>query len=266
MSSTRSHAATQSKGKEISKAPSPPCESKHEVISDEKETQRDKDILKAMDVISKTFKNIYNPQITTEDHQQTPNTKMLIILLELIEKLRIIDRLGFGNENQRVVAVIGNKDTIDEEPTYQELEAHYLYIAKIQEVIPPTGEATGPKSEFINDTYVVEHGDSNTNPDSSDMRNNEGEVNQDEAKFQEGRALLDSLIKNMKLKIDESKRFDKELKNGNTSLATKLERYKDMKRVKDAKFECEKSYGLLEEHKINSEKSLDAYELKVQDF
>ncbi|GKD57548.1 reverse transcriptase domain-containing protein, partial [Tanacetum coccineum] len=105
-------------------------------------------------------------------------------------------------------------------------------------------------------------GDSNTNPDLSDMRNNEGEVNQDEAKFQEGRALIDLLIKNMKLKIDESKRFDKELKNGNTSLATKLERYKDMKRVKDAKFECEKSYGLLEEHKINSEKSLDAYELK----
>ncbi|GKC39612.1 hypothetical protein Tco_1051996 [Tanacetum coccineum] len=52
----------------------------------------------------------------------------------------------------------------------------------------------------------------------------------------------------------------------NTSLETELERYKDMKCVKEAEFECAKAYGLLEEHKIKSEKSLDSYELKVHDF
>ncbi|GJU72715.1 hypothetical protein Tco_1264120 [Tanacetum coccineum] len=40
----RSHAATQSKGKEIDKAPSPPSESDHKVFSDEEETPRDKEI------------------------------------------------------------------------------------------------------------------------------------------------------------------------------------------------------------------------------
>ncbi|GJY81561.1 hypothetical protein Tco_0494312 [Tanacetum coccineum] len=58
---SRSHAATRSKGKEIAKAPSPPFEFEHEVVSDEEETQRDKEIQKAMVLISKTSKNIYKP-------------------------------------------------------------------------------------------------------------------------------------------------------------------------------------------------------------
>ncbi|GKC33814.1 hypothetical protein Tco_1046198 [Tanacetum coccineum] len=99
---------------------------------------------------------------------------------------------------------------------------------------------------------------------SSDMSNNEREVDQDEAKFQEERALLASLIENMKLEIDESKRINKQLKKANTSLGKELERYQDMKCVKDVEFDCAKAYGLLEEHRINSEKSLDAYKLKEE--
>ncbi|GJX58808.1 hypothetical protein Tco_0290198 [Tanacetum coccineum] len=78
----------------------------------------------------------------------------------------------------------------------------------------------------------------------------------------EERALLALLIKNMKLEFDESKKINKSLKKANTSLATELERYKDMKCVKEAKLECAKAFGLLEEHRIEYEKSLDAYELK----
>ncbi|GJR24568.1 hypothetical protein Tco_0973095 [Tanacetum coccineum] len=39
---SRSHAATQSKGKEIDKAPSPPSESNHKVFSDEEEKRRNR--------------------------------------------------------------------------------------------------------------------------------------------------------------------------------------------------------------------------------
>ncbi|GJV73136.1 hypothetical protein Tco_1493131 [Tanacetum coccineum] len=109
-------------------------------------------------------------------------------------------------EETRVQLSAEQKDWIldsDEEPTDQELEASYLYMAKIKEVIPTAYEAIGPvfdkepleqvhnndeynvfskekehheQPESINDTYVVEHGDSHTTPDSSDKNNNEGEV------------------------------------------------------------------------------------------
>ncbi|GJS33867.1 hypothetical protein Tco_0532249 [Tanacetum coccineum] len=32
----------------------------------------------------------------------------------------------------------------DDEPTYQELKTHYMYMTKIQEVIPAVDEDTGP--------------------------------------------------------------------------------------------------------------------------
>nr|GEW33303.1 hypothetical protein [Tanacetum cinerariifolium] len=72
-SSTRSYATTRSKGKEIAKAPSPPSELEHEVVSDEEETQKDKEIQRAMKLIFKTFKNIYKPIIN--NLRTSPYTK-----------------------------------------------------------------------------------------------------------------------------------------------------------------------------------------------
>ncbi|GJV89538.1 hypothetical protein Tco_1533476 [Tanacetum coccineum] len=98
----------------------------------------------------------------------------------------------------------------NEEPTDQELEAHYMYMAKIPEVIPAADEGTRPvfdkepmeqvhtndeydvfvmenehpeQPESINDSYVVKQCDSNTTPDSSNMSNNGGEADHDEQKF-----------------------------------------------------------------------------------
>nr|GEY01332.1 hypothetical protein [Tanacetum cinerariifolium] len=119
----------------------------------------------------------------------------------------------------------------EDKPTDQELKSHYMYMAKIQEVILDVDEDTGPiydneslenvhksdeynvfsnerqhtdQPESINDTYVVKKVDSNITPDSLYMSNYGGEVDQDDAQEDE-HALLASLIKNMKLKIDESK-------------------------------------------------------------
>ncbi|GJY21584.1 hypothetical protein Tco_0394150 [Tanacetum coccineum] len=89
-------------------------------------------------------------------------------------------------------------------PGYNELEAHYMYMAKIQEVIPSADEDTGP----IFDKEPSETIDSNITPASSDMCNDEGKVDQDNAQEDEG-ALLASSIQKMKLKIDEAKRLIK---------------------------------------------------------
>ncbi|GKD76007.1 hypothetical protein Tco_1334289 [Tanacetum coccineum] len=89
--------------------------------------------------------------------------------------------------------------------------------------------------EYVNDTYLVEQGYRNTTPDSSDMNNDGGKADQDDAKEKE-HALLASLIENMKREIDERKQMNKCLKAKNTSLGRELERYQDMKCVKYAKF------------------------------
>ncbi|GJR48496.1 hypothetical protein Tco_0469250 [Tanacetum coccineum] len=73
MSSTRSQAATRSKGKEIARAPSPPPESKHEVVSDEEDTPRDKEIAKLIALISTSFKKIYKP--TNNNPRISSNTR-----------------------------------------------------------------------------------------------------------------------------------------------------------------------------------------------
>ncbi|GKC15528.1 hypothetical protein Tco_1012310 [Tanacetum coccineum] len=107
--------------------------------------------------------------------------------------------------------------------------------------------------ESVNDTYLVKQGDSNTTHDSSNMSNDGGEADQDDAKEKE-RVLLASLIENMKREIDERKRMNKSLDASNKILdasnkllRTKLERYNNVKYVKDVEYECAKAYGLLED-------------------
>ncbi|GJY69372.1 integrase, catalytic region, zinc finger, CCHC-type containing protein [Tanacetum coccineum] len=69
----------------------------------------------------------------------------------------------------------------------------------------------------VNDTYMVEKGDTNTSSDSSDMSNNGRKANQDDDLAKE-RELLASLIKQMKHEIDESKQNNKSLESANKAL------------------------------------------------
>ncbi|GKA75787.1 hypothetical protein Tco_0782165 [Tanacetum coccineum] len=91
-------------------------------------------------------------------------------------------------------------DDTDDEPKDQELESHYMYMEKIQEVIPDAADNFEPiydteplqkvhnsdddynvfanerqhlkQHKYDNDTYLMEQGNTNIIPDSSDMSNN----------------------------------------------------------------------------------------------
>nr|GEX54212.1 hypothetical protein [Tanacetum cinerariifolium] len=174
---TRSHATTRNKGKEIAKPITPLSESASEEDSDPEQAQRDKDMQKKLALI------------TRNDNQSGQ----------------------FGS--QRTVNVVGVKENVgkkgvplqakqsdwladtDEEIDEQEFEAHYSYMAKIQEV--PTADSVTDfeplehvqndagynlfsnaiqhfeQSESINKTCVVETDDSNVIPDSPDMCDND---------------------------------------------------------------------------------------------
>ncbi|GKG36134.1 hypothetical protein Tco_0443812, partial [Tanacetum coccineum] len=99
-------------------------------------------------------------------------------------------------------------DTDDDEPGDQELEAHYMYMAHIQEVTLDAADNSGPifdteplqkvqndndnynvfandrerpvQPEFVNETYMEEQGDTNITIDSMDMSTNGETVYQDD--------------------------------------------------------------------------------------
>ncbi|GJS30696.1 hypothetical protein Tco_0491316 [Tanacetum coccineum] len=120
----------------------------------------------------------------------------------------------------------------DDEPDKQELEAHYMYMAKIQEVLTHFEQP-----ESINDTYVVETVDSNVIPDSSYMCDNEGTTDQNVDEPENECVLLASLIANFKLDLDENKKSQKQLKKANTSLTHELDKSKQdlVKNIQDLK-------------------------------
>ncbi|GJR86119.1 hypothetical protein Tco_0210130, partial [Tanacetum coccineum] len=102
----------------------------------------------------------------------------------------------------------------------------FYYIEPMAEV-PYTAEYTvfavekqhTEQLEFPNDSYVMEKDDSNVTPNSSDMSDDGGKVDQDVKKE---RVLLASLIKDLKADIDENKKNQKQLKKANTSLTQEI--------------------------------------------
>ncbi|GJX28217.1 putative reverse transcriptase domain-containing protein [Tanacetum coccineum] len=139
---------------------------------------------------------------------------------------------------------------MDEEIDEQELEAHYSFMAKIQEV--PTADSGtdtelleqvqydteynvfanerqhSEQPESISNTCVVEKVDSNVIPDSPDMCDNDIQTDQNAVECDDERVALANLIANLKLDVDKNKMIQKQLKKANTSLAHELKECKSI--------------------------------------
>nr|GEV67350.1 hypothetical protein [Tanacetum cinerariifolium] len=144
------------------------------------------------------------------------------------------------------------RDDTDDESEDQELEAHYIYIAQIQEVSLDaaynsepifdseplqkvsnddnynvfTIESEHPKqSKSVHDTYPIEQDEHNVIIDSLDMSYNRQHIDQDDDNdddLSNERELLASLIEKLKCKIDDSKNRIKFLESSNKVLVDKL--------------------------------------------
>ncbi|GJR04857.1 hypothetical protein Tco_0527841 [Tanacetum coccineum] len=104
----------------------------------------------------------------------------------------------------------------DEEIDEQELEAHYSYMAKIQEV--PNADS-GTDAEPLE---LLETGDSNVTPDSPDMCDNDIQDDQNDVECDDERVALANLIANLKLDVDENKKIQKQLKKAKATLTQEL--------------------------------------------
>ncbi|GJX88469.1 hypothetical protein Tco_0340483 [Tanacetum coccineum] len=116
---------------------------------------------------------------------------------------------------------------MDEEIDEQELEAHYSFMAKIQEVLPEESSSTdqpleqvqthdennvfanerrhSEQSESINDSYVLEKDDSYVTPDSSNICNNDNQENKTILKqLKKANASLTQELEKCKTNLDET--------------------------------------------------------------
>ncbi|GJY50250.1 hypothetical protein Tco_0441097, partial [Tanacetum coccineum] len=183
-SSTRSNASTKFKGKEIAKPITPSSKSTFEKDSDLDQAQRDKDMQKNLALIAKYFKKLYKPtnnNLGTSSNSRNKN-------VDTTPRYKNDNQTRqFGN--QRTVTVADARETIgsqpkrakdytyhkekmllckqaekgvplqaeqadwledtDEEIDEQELEAHYGFMAKIQEVLPLELDSTAEPLEQL---------------------------------------------------------------------------------------------------------------------
>nr|GFA42815.1 hypothetical protein [Tanacetum cinerariifolium] len=215
------------------------------------------EIDKLMALISLSFKKIYKP--TNNNLRTSSNTYRANQ-----DNSPRISR-GTGYDNQRIVNVAGARETIeqadwrddtDNELEDQELEAHYMYMAQIQEVTPVATDSFGP----IFDTEPLQKIDQNDDDD--DLANE--------------RDLLASLVEKLKCEIDDNKNRNKFLETSNKVLVDKLKDLKkfqaeldkrnDVKYASKVEINCAKAKGDLISYKMESLKSFNKYTQKINDL
>nr|GEZ51541.1 hypothetical protein [Tanacetum cinerariifolium] len=199
------------------------------MVAEDDETSKDNEIDKLMALISLSFKKIYKP--TNNNLRTSSNTSR-------------------ANQDNSPRINRGTGDDTDDELKDQELEAHYMYMAQLQEVSPDAVDSgsifdTKPvqkvstddyynvfaieskhleQSESIHDTYPLEQDEHNVIIDSLDMSYDREQIDQndDNADLVNERELLASLIKKLKCEIDDSKNRNKFLETSNKVLVEKL--------------------------------------------
>ncbi|GKE74049.1 hypothetical protein Tco_1536090, partial [Tanacetum coccineum] len=146
--------ATRNRGKAIVNSFAPIYDQEPATVTEDDEMSKEKEIDKLMALISLSFKKMYKP--TNNNLRTSSNTSRANQ-----DNSPRINR-GTGYDNQRTVNVAGARENVeeagfqlnaeqadwrddtDDEPDNQELEAHYMYMAQIQEVNLDAADNSGP--------------------------------------------------------------------------------------------------------------------------
>ncbi|GJS85259.1 hypothetical protein Tco_0751800 [Tanacetum coccineum] len=244
------------RGKAIVNSSAPIYDQEPATVTEDDEMSKEKEIDKLMALISLSFKKIYKP--TNNNLQTSSNTVELIkiILQESTEELDYHkEKMLLCKQEEAGVQLNAEqadwKDDTDDEFDDQELEAHYMYMAQIQEVTPDAAENSGPiidaepfhkvqnnkdnynvfaienahleQPESVNDIYLEEQGDTDITIDSLDMCYDREQDDQDDTdELNQERDLLASLIDKLKYEIDDSKNHNEFLESSHKDLVDKL--------------------------------------------
>nr|GEU52838.1 retrovirus-related Pol polyprotein from transposon TNT 1-94 [Tanacetum cinerariifolium] len=182
------------KGKEIAKPITPLSKTASKEDIDPEQAQRDKDMHKNLALIAKYFKKIYKPtnnNLRTSSNSRNRNVDTTPCQGYSVSTVRNLDILLRNAESQKGLKTLHTNEEIEE----HELEVHYSYMAKIQEV---------PTADTCTDSKPVKQNDQN-DVESDDER---------------------AALANLKLDVNENKKIQKKLKKANTTLAQELKECK----------------------------------------
>ncbi|GJW55401.1 integrase, catalytic region, zinc finger, CCHC-type containing protein, partial [Tanacetum coccineum] len=224
-------ASTRHKGKEIAKPVTPQSESVSEEDSDPEQAQRDKDMQKNLALLAKTMtvartRETVGSPVVQQTGIQCFNCKGFGHYAKECRKPKRVKDYMYHKEKmmmckqaeQGVPLQVEQADWLadtDEEIDEQELEAHYSFMAKIQEVLPEESSSTEHPLE------QVQNNDENNMFASKRQHSKNNTV-----ECADERVALANLIANLTLDTEENKTILKQLKKANASLTHELEECK----------------------------------------
>nr|GEZ77375.1 hypothetical protein [Tanacetum cinerariifolium] len=201
------------RGKAIVNSPQPIYDQEPSMVAEDEETSKDKEIDKLMDLISLSFKKIYNLPTTTFELHQTPVEQIRIILQGLTEalgmKIKGLEFRHVARECQKPKRVKDAayhrektllckqeeagiqlnaeqadwRDDTDDESEDKELEAHYMYMAQLQEVssdVAYSGPIFDAEQVQSHETFPIEQDEHNVIIDSLDMNYDREHIDQND--------------------------------------------------------------------------------------
>nr|GEX22128.1 hypothetical protein [Tanacetum cinerariifolium] len=273
-SSTRSQqAATKNKGKAIVNYPQPIYDQEPSMVAEDDEMSKDKEIDKLMDLISLSGAGYDNPRlghvagvrdtvgttVVQKSGIQCYNYKEFGHVASECHKPKRVKDATYNREKmllckqeeagiQLNVEQADWRDDTDDESEDQELEAHYMYMAQIQEVSPDAADS-GPifDSEPVQKVSTNDH--YNVFAIEGEHPEEQIDQNDDDNDLANERELLASLITKLKCEIDDNK-------NRNKFLET----------LNKVKIDCAKAKGDLISYKMESQKSFNKYTQQINDL
>nr|GEY97479.1 hypothetical protein [Tanacetum cinerariifolium] len=256
-SSTRSQqVATKNRGKAIVNSPLPIYDQEPSMVAEDDEMSKDKEIDKldnsprinrGTGYDNQRIGNVAGAKETVARECQKP--KRVKDAAYHKEKMLLCKQEEAGFQLSAEQA--DWRDVTDDEPKDQELKAHYIYMAQIQEVTPNVADDSRPifdteplqkvpnndnynvfviesehpkQSKSVNDTYPIEQDEHNVIINSLDMSYDREQIgqNDDDDDLTNERDLLASLTEKLKCEIDDSKNRNNFLETSNNVLVDKL--------------------------------------------
>ncbi|GKB60867.1 retrovirus-related pol polyprotein from transposon TNT 1-94 [Tanacetum coccineum] len=165
--------------KAIVNSPPPTYDQEPAMVVADDEMSKEKEIDKLMALISLSFKKIYKPtnnNLRTSSNTSAQKLKQAKDAAYHKEKMLLCKQEEAGVKLN--VEQVDWKDDTNDEPDDQELEAHYMYMAHIQEVTPDAADNSGPITMLSH--CKVEKDEHNIIIDSLDISYDREQDNQDD--------------------------------------------------------------------------------------
>ncbi|GJT16664.1 hypothetical protein Tco_0875370 [Tanacetum coccineum] len=179
-SSTRTQQSTRNRGKAIVTSSAPTYDPEPATVTEDEEMSKEKEIDKLMALISLSFKKIYKPtnnnlrtssNTSRANQDNSPRTNRGTGECQKPKRVKDAayhkEKMLLCKQEEAGVQLNAEqadwKDDTDDESEEQELEAHYMYMAQLQEVTPDSVDTSGPifddepmhKVQNNNDNYNV---------------------------------------------------------------------------------------------------------------